>query len=244
MATIGSRTFNLIEGKYLSLANEEYLRPLAIANDWTRLRLGALLALTPNGGSNLSDCSLQLGVCSKATPFANTTGYGSATTTNYIGCDFISKADGTGVPGTWIYNAGSGGNNRFSNTYCAAVRRVAAVRSFSLSGAATGMIPTNAGTLPRRGFLFCDITKGSPNYTVQAWLGQSTSCNVDLKPDEFLDSLEMTSDPTALGNAMIKPAAAVIACSEVAGAFDTLSLYWNRAAFAMEVYALAAYRMS
>jgi len=242
--TIVTRTFNLIPDKALLVGNGEYLRKMQFGSSWSRLRIGILMSQSPNGTSNISDCTLQLGVCSAATPFANTTGYGSATTTNYIGCDFISKADGTGVPGTWIYNAGSGGNDRYNNGYCAAVRRVVAVRTFQITGAATGMIPSNVGTLPRRGFLFCDITKGSPNYTVQPWMGQSTSCNIDLRPSEFLDSLEMTGDPTVSGSAMIKHAAAVIACSEVAGAFDTLSLYTNRATFPTEIALLACFRQS
>jgi len=242
--TIVQRTFNLIPDKELSIGNAEYLREMQFGSNWTRLRIGILMAQSGFATNNVSGCALQLGVCSKATPFANTTGYGSATTTNYIGCDFISKADSTGVPGTWIYNAGSGGNDRYSQTYCAAVRRVVAVRTFQVTGSATGIVPTNVGTLPRRGFLFCDITKGSPNYTIQPYMGTTTSSVVDSTPAEFLDSLEMPGDPTILGNAMIKHTAAVITCSEVAGAFDTLSLYSNRAAFPTNVALLACFRQS
>ena len=46
MSNIGSRTFNLIADKYLTLANEEYLRQLSIGSNWSKLRLGAMLALT------------------------------------------------------------------------------------------------------------------------------------------------------------------------------------------------------
>ena len=47
MATIGVRSFNLIDDKYLALGNEEYVRPLAIGSNWSKIRVGMLVALTP-----------------------------------------------------------------------------------------------------------------------------------------------------------------------------------------------------
>ncbi len=59
MAIIGTRLFNLIEDKYLTLGNEEYLRPLSIGNNWSKLRLGLMLALPPNGTSSLRGSSIK-----------------------------------------------------------------------------------------------------------------------------------------------------------------------------------------
>jgi len=63
MASIGVRSFNLIEDKYLTLANEEYVRTLAIGSNWTRLRLGMLAALTPDGVADLQGVQCIWGLC-------------------------------------------------------------------------------------------------------------------------------------------------------------------------------------
>ncbi len=244
MADIGSRTFNLIEDRYLTLANEEYLRPLSLGNNWSKLRLGAMVALTPDGANSLPGCTLLLGICSAADPFANTAGYGAASTTNFIGLDFITNGAGTSGPGTFSYYAGSGGNPYFGGTYAGARRRVGTTNTFAATGVMNGYVTTNTGTLPRRSLLYCDLTKGSPNYTLKAYLHNATQAGLDFTPAQFLDGLEQSGTPIVNGQTLLTATAATLACAEDAGPLNTLSLFWNRAAFPLEVYALAAFRMA
>jgi hypothetical protein len=83
MANIGTRTFNLVDDKYLSLANEEWVRTLAIGTNWTKLRIGKLVSVTPDATSNLSGVELIWGLCSgKTNPF------GAASTTNFLGSKY------------------------------------------------------------------------------------------------------------------------------------------------------------
>src|SRR5664279_1558518 len=99
MANIGSGTFNLIGDKYLTLANEEFVRTLAIGSDWTRLRLGLLLALSTDGTSDLQGADLVWGLCAgKTNPF------GAASTTNFLGMKFGTSFG----PELLTYNANAG----------------------------------------------------------------------------------------------------------------------------------------
>jgi hypothetical protein len=239
MATIGSRTFNLIEDRHLTLAGEEYLRPLGIGSNWTKLRLGLLVALTPNGTSNLPDCSLMLGVCSAATPFSGTQGYGAAVTGNYLGADFTNR---TGSDLT--YGAGSG--NPYYYTVNKAARRRYGVTetTASLGGSYSLCCATNTGTLQRRTPLYVDITKGSPNYTLRPFFCSSAHAVLDFTAAHLLDGLEQSGVPVINGQTLQAESVTNIACDETAGVFDTLSLFWNRAAYPLEVYALAVFRAS
>ena len=243
MATIGSRTFNLLEDKYLTLANEEYLRRLAIGSNWTKLRLGAMLALPPNGTENLTLCSLTLGVCAGATPFSGTQGYAAASTGNFIGIDICSDNSGGSGQGTLTYNAGTG-NPYYSSSFSGARRRVGTTDSFAANTTLSHAVAINTGTLQRRTLLYVDITKGSPNYTVKYYPETGTLAQLDFTPAHFLDGLEQSGTPTVNGQTLSAGNALTLACDETAGVFDSVSLYWNRGAFPLEVYALAAYRMA
>ena len=243
MASIGARTINLVEDKYLSIANEEYVRQLSIGSNWTKLRLGMMCALTPNGTGNLLGCSLVFGLCSAASPFANTTGYASATTGNFIGMDVIISAGGSNNPGDWVYNAGSG-NPYFSGTFTAVRRRYGSTATFAAfaSGGSQVLPVAGVGSTVRRGLVYLDITKGSPNYTLKPYNCTTAQGTMDFTPAQFLDGLEQSGTPVVNGQTLLTETAVNHACDESAGAFNTLDLYWNRAAYALEVYALAVYR--
>jgi hypothetical protein len=49
--------------------------------------------------------------------------------------------------------------------------------------------------------------------------------------------------PTWL-NLNLTSISATLAASETPGALDTFDLFWNKSAFPLEVYAIAAYRMA
>lgn len=238
MANIGSRLFNGVADKYVSLANEELVRTLQIGSDWTKLRIGVLLAVTPDGTNNLASAALVLGLCSgTAHP------YGAASTTNFIGAAFHASTPGA-TSGTLTYTANSG-NPLFSATGTAPLTRVGTALG-SATGSSTALLLTaNTGTTQRRSPLYLDITKGSPNYTVGRWspaTSQGQFQNGDCTPGEMLSVLENTA-PTWLGLSLTS-SSTTIAASEAAGAFDSVDLFWNKAGFPLEVYALAVARLA
>ncbi len=243
MAIIGTRAFNLIEDKYLTLGNEEYLRPLSIGNNWSKLRLGLMLALPPNGTSNLTGCSLVVGVCSAASPFNTTGGYAAASTRNFVGVDVATDGSGGAALGTLSYNAGSG-NPYYSTTYSGARRRVGTTDTFVAATTLTHAVAQNTGTLQRRTLLYVEIAKGSPNYTVKYYAANGTLAMLDFAERDLLDGLEQAGTPVVNTQTMFASSAMAVACDETAGVFDTVNLFWNRTTYPLEVYALAAFRMA
>jgi len=238
MATIGSRLFNLVVDKYLTLANEEWARTLAIGTDWTKLRIGVLLAVTPDGTNNLAGSALVLGVCS-----GKTNPYGAASTTNFVGAAMHGITPG-GTTGTFTYVAGSG-NPYFTSIGSWPASRVA---TDVISGAATAttfLLTANTGSTQRRSPLYVDIQKGSPNYTLTRWTplaSQALFQTGDCSAAEFLAGLEMPTPTWA--NTNLTSSNGTVAASETPGALDTVDLFWNKTALPLEVYALAAYRMA
>ena len=238
MATIGSRLFNLVADKYGTLANEEFARTLAIGTDWNKIRLGLLLAVPLDGTNNLPGTALMLGVCS-----GKTNPYGAASTTNFVGAALHGSTGGV-TTGTLTYSAGSGNPYFSSGGFWPAVR-VGVDLTSGTGVAAAFVLTSNAGSTQRRSPLYVDIQKGSPNYTITRWApstGQGQFQSGDCSSAEFLASLELPT-PTWLG-INLTSSAGTVAASETPGALDTVDVFWNKSAFPLEVYALAAYRMS
>ena len=238
MSNIGSRLFNLLPDKYLTLANEEFVRTLAIGNDWNKIRLGLLLAVTPDGTNHLTGTALMLGLCS-----GKTNPYGAASTTNFVGAALHGSTPG-GTTGTLSYAAGSG-NPYFSSGGTWAAARVGTGLTSGAAAATSFILTSNVGSTQRRSPVYVDIQKGSPNYTITRWLpdlSQGLFQSGDCSPATFLASLEVPT-PT-WQNINLTSSAGVVAASETPGALDTFDVFWNKTAFPLELYALAAYRMS
>jgi hypothetical protein len=237
MSSIGSRLFNLIADKYLTLANEEFARTLAIGTDWNKIRLGVLLAVTPDGTNNLASSALVLGVSS-----GKTNPYGAASTTNFVGGAFHGAG---GTPTATLTYAANSGNPYYSSAGTGPFARVGTTLSNGTGNAVAFLIAANNGSIQRRSPLYVDIQKGSPNFTVIRWTpqtSQSQFLTADCSPAEFLASLELAT-PT-WGGISLTTSNSTVAASEAPGTLDTFDFFWNKSLFALEVYALAAYRMS
>ena len=104
-------------------------------------------------------------------------------------------------------------------------------------------ICTNTGSTQRRSIVYVDITKGSPNYTIQSYTVPTANQTVDWSFSQFLDGMEQVG-ATVNAIAFSALTSNTVATSEVAGAFDTFDLYWSKAVFSLEVYAIAVFRSS
>jgi len=238
MATIGQRLFVSLQKKYLTLANEEFVRTLGIGTNWTKLRLGILWAITPDGTNALPSSAIVLGLCS-----GKTNPYGAANTTNFVGAELHTNAPNS-TTGSLTYSVISGQPWYTSSGSWPATRVGATISSASGQGN-TFLIATNTGSIQRRSPLFVDIQKGSPNYTITRWLPQSSTTayqTADMSPAEFLSSLELAT-PTWV-NIALTGSVGTIATSEGPGVFDTFDFFWNKSLFPAEIYAVAVYRFS
>ena len=232
MSTIGSRVFVVGgEDKYLTLANEEYVRPLVIGNSWNRLRIGILMAANPDSTNNLLSCAWVLGVCSGVDA-----PYGAASTTNFVGM-------GLTTPGAFTYNAGTGGASFFTANASQTTKVAASVASGSSLGSVYHT--TSGAYAQRRCAQIVDITKGSPNYTVTLYSEQNITAHTqyDLNYATFIYAMEQGGTPNFSANNM-GTATGNIAASETPGPLNAVDLFWNRASFPWEIYAIAVYRFS
>lgn len=229
MSIVAQRVFVLGGNTtYMTLANEEFVRPLSISNNWTKLRLGLLMAVTPDGTNNLSTVLFSLGICSgQANP------NGSSNTTNWVGA-FINSG------GSLTYTANSG-NPYFGCQLTNFGKRVVNTNTLSAPGGA-GTLGTNTGTIQRRTPWYVDITKGSPNYTFQSFA--SSNLSVDYPFYSFLDGMEQASGATINGVAFNASNSTTVAVSEGPGIFDTFDVLWNKSQFPLEIYAMAVYRQA
>ena len=106
------------------------------------------------------------------------------------------------------------------------------------NGCHHGNCGLNCGGLPHAS----QNCNGSPNYSLKPYVQTAAQAQMDFTPADFLDGLEQASAPVVNGQTLTTCTAVAIACVEDTGAFNTVDLFWNRAAYALEVYALAVYR--
>jgi hypothetical protein len=112
-------------------------------------------------------------------------------------------------------------------------------------GAGSGEIhrfPTNTGALQRKTVQFMEITKGSPAFGVRQWAMPLTGMSTDFTAAHMLDGLEQSSSITVNGVAMGPGDTVNFTFDEVAGALDTVNIFWNKSAFPLEIHAVGAYR--
>lgn len=233
MASIGSRTFALepTADKYLALSGEEWVRTLTIGSTWDQLRVGLRVAMTPNGTSDTLSATLQIGVCSGST---NT--FRTALTTNGYFSLVTSEAT------TLTYNAGAG-NPYHVVTSSTRGKRVAATTTLSATDTADHYIATNTGTIQRRTPIYVDFQKTAGLIKLHYW-ATASFVQQDYSQAQFLDGMQISGAPTVGGNLMSTSTQTSMTFSEAAGGLDTISVYWNKAGFPLEVYAISAYRFA
>lgn len=218
----------------LQLGNEEWVRTLAIGSNWNHVRIGVLVQMV--GSASTTGTNWAIGLCSgTGNPF------GSASTTNFVGVEFVNNFTYTSNAPYPYWNFGS--------TNVLACKKL----SSSITTAATnladgiGMIVVTDGGTARRGILLIDITKGSPNYTIGFMGTISTYAAQDFTPALLLTAMTQPfANNWTLGSAQIYNGngAQTLACDETAGGFDTVDFYCNNLNFPMNIYAIAVEKLA
>jgi len=233
MASIGSRSFALepTTDKYLSLTGEEWVRTMSIGSTWDRLRVGLMVAIVPNGTSDILSATLQVGVCSGSTNTLRT----PTTTNGYF--DLVTSEDTT-----LTYNAG-GGNPYHVVTSRTFGKRVGSTTTLGSAATEDHYLPTTTGSTQRRAPIYVEFNKTGALLTFYGW-NTASFVQQDYSRAQFLDGLQTSGTPTVGGNLMVPSSQTTQIFSDAAGGLDTISVYWNKAGFALEVYALSAYRFA
>lgn len=224
----------------LQVNREEWVRTMTIGSSWTHLRIGILYQITGTADIAASN-GFAMGVCSgTAHPFAD-----PVTTTNFIGIyannglHFVSNA-----PNNWW---------QFTNSMLFGATKVGTTLTTSATNFAdsVGMFATVVGGTNRRGILYLDITKGSPNYTLGITLpingGSATSTDFTINTllrgmNETFGSILNTEYPGFFNNGNTPDS--TMAASEGPGGFDTVNIYSNLLNNPMEIQEVAVQKIS
>lgn len=237
MPVIGQQAFIAAptSDKYLSLANEEYVRQLdmsAVGNAWSKIRIAIECAFTNTGGGDLTDCKLFVGLCSGTQyPFQ------SQQCRHAVG--YIWGHWNTLQNATYVANAGlpyySGGLSYYG------LRKVGQAIDSATIGSATWMFPATGGTLERRGFVCCDITSAATQVFPGGRTGPTTVGGLDCYYEQFLydtqqagASFYVLEQVCANNTQTLSPGAGW----NTTYPLDTVDIFWESASYAIRIYAI------
>jgi len=237
-ASIVDRSFIDIPDKVLCLGGAAFLRKLPVGTmPWSRIRIGLICAVTPNGTSNIPDTQFTVGICSgQEYP-------GSAySTINYLGA---SMAGGTRL---LTYNAAGPYYSCSLGTF---FKKEESIITAATTGFATAvsLAPASTGRYRRRTLLVIDITKtqGETGAVTMALYGPSAALcqTTDYRPDDLQSALDSLGTPTIRDQALTQlEIDSTINYSPVLGDIDTLEIFWSNATFPLEISALGAVILS
>lgn len=205
-----------------------YARTLDIAGEWTKLRIGLLAAMTPDGTNDLSG-NLLVGMCS-----GTTHPYSAGTTTNFVGCSLANTSDGT-----LTYNANSG-NPYFSNATNYGVTKADTTEVSSVISTGAFLFPTNTGITARRFVVLVDLEKiyGQVIVTRHTW-------NVAETDSDYLSSAMLLGVGTVPPPAEFSGSSSVaMNVSEEPGTLDTLDIYWDHVSIPIDIHHILVYRIA
>lgn len=210
------------------VSNSNVVRPHGIADgDWTKLRFGVLCSLDGPTTSITSSPRLYLGFCQGQTNLPLT-----VSTDDFLG---VMNVAATLTVGTMTFGHYWGGTS--------------GLKYVQRSGT-TDTVGTTAGTWiigndvaqSTNAFgptmMFVDITKGSPNYTVQAFHRNAQLSVTGLTETEFLNQMSL-STPSFTRHTLM--ASEAIAAS---GTYDNVCIAWDRSVNLFRVNSMAVSRLA
>jgi hypothetical protein len=227
-AQIGQRVFATGAQEYISLKRDEYIRLLPIANNWSRIRVGILWAI--DASASITATTINFGLCSY--PY----GFTSYQCQNYVG--FGLSADSTMA---LTYNAGAA--PYFTSTFTYFTIRTGFTAAGSTGGSSL-TIASNTGTPQRRTLTVLDVTKGSASQTIS---GSHSAALVvqDWSYQNLMEAVSQFAYPAVVaGNTMTSVLSDSRTVSEITGPLNAVSVSWNKLEYALEVYSIAAFRVT
>lgn len=219
--TIIQRTISAAMQKAISFSNSAIARSIPIPSGWNALRIGMRLHFTQ--GTFVSPVRWAFGLC-----------HG---TTNIINSDTTDNFAGVWSDSSFSSNGSSAGDVYFGINWRPMTRVGTLITTGTQIVASTSFGNTaNLNTADRMPF-FVDITKGSPNYTMNVWYPAHLGTAIDYSEDEFQTMLQEQSNPQRNGaDIMSHGTDQTIAVDEAGnGALNALSVWWNQIGPTLEV---------
>ena len=220
--------------KRIVLSNSQLARPFSIAS-WTKVRIALRLIMT-NTGANISSASFWVGLSSGTTNLIM-----DATTDNW--CGIVTATGASAAPVTMVYGT-SPSRYKYSSNVMAAKRVGSTATSNSSTIDSADFMGLKAdATLAHRSLLFVDITRGSPNYTINAALAYDywSAGTGDATLADFLLQAE-TASPSHTNH--VAGTAKTLAVDESTGAFNAVNIGWNKTSPTIEICDLAVVKLA
>ena len=191
------------------MSNSTVARPITLPSTWNHVRVGARLWMSDFGSGPVGTPLLQIGLCNGTTNLV-----GDANCQYFVGISTNTSA--------WSYSPGS--NGVYFNIALASMTKTGSASTFGsnlTADARFSMTGSNAA------FLFVDITKGSPNYTISSFYYSAVGSVATAT--NFQNQLFLSS-PTQGGHTI--SGNTTIAVNEtLSGSLNTATIYWNRSDF-------------
>lgn len=211
----------------LSTIGYSWERKLIIGNDWSQIRIGWLIQSDATAGTFIYN--LRLGMINNLKAW------------NTAGCNFIGMQLGGGS--NWTYSVGeyvtSGANEVFGSTNVSTANSSAQ----QLLGA------TNVATADsfHRNLGYVELTKGSPNYTVECYVVRAASeAKQDMTEKDLDYGLGLASGGAmSISGIGLAYGASTMAFSETNGNLDTVIAYFDATGTSpTNLFAVAAKKIS
>jgi hypothetical protein len=218
----------------VQLNNSTLTRLMSFGSDWNSVRIAMRWNFVGDTGGNLSGTpKFVTGVCSGTTnPWNN----GAATTTNFVGC---SSMVASCLRDTVIYRWASG--NDFMP-----ITRIGTTEATGSGNVNFNQVQYNR-ILTKRQIWFLDITKGTPLYTVRLYscFDGITDGGLDVTKSQFLEYAGLPTGTTPISTARYQwGTERTIAASEESGSLNAINVAWDRTLPTINIYDLAAVRLS
>lgn len=235
MAVIGQQAFVLAPSsdKYLSLANEEFVRQLdltRIGNNWRKIRIAVNLAWDNTGGGGLTNCQFFVGLCSGTTyPFQSQQ---CVHAVGYVWGPFSGTQTAT-------YAAGSGNPYYSGGLSYYGLRKVGQSVLSATVGSATWAFPATGGTTERRGWACVDIEQ----QTTQVLPGGKTEAVATATSDVYYEHFIYATNQGGIPDVLETAAANNTQTLAPGGGWntnvlDTVDIFWNSPDYALRIYAI------
>src|SRR5512143_81472 len=240
-ASIIQRNFIYVPDTILKLGAAAWLRKLPVLSEpWSRIRIGLICAVTPNGTGNIADVMFTLGICS-----GNVYPGSNVNTLNFLGASLIGT-QAVGATRLLTYTASATGPY-----YACTAGYFFAKAEGNVYSTGAGFSPALAlstaftGRYDRRTLIVLDITKsqGDAGAVTMTLYGPSTTLvqNTDYRPDDLQYALDNVTTPTIRGQALsVLSSNSTVVFSPLTGDIDTLEVFWSSNAFPLEISAIGA----
>jgi hypothetical protein len=218
--TIIERTIASATQEAISFSDSAIARLIPIPSGWTKIRIGLRLHFTQ--GTFVTPTFFAVGLC-----------HGTTKLVNGIDCDHFAGV----ISDSGFTSNGNTAGSVYFNVNMRPFTRTSSGLSVGTNIAADTRYGNTANlNSADRSPLFVDITKGSPDYTMNIWDSKLGTAH-DFTEANFQVMLNDKINPQYDGNAILDTGTdRTIAVDEAAdGAFNALSVWWNQSGVTMEV---------